>query len=252
MTDVFGEAAMYAVSSLPRQQVETLAARLDTGASDSGVLDAVPLPAYRDVAARVLTAVRASGTDPRMAATQLRAMADGYAAGLAAQRIDVVWSGPGSSAVPVRATAQVLADLIGQARRELILMTYSARQHPLVTQALTDAFARAVSVNVVVETLAGARGALAGEEPAAAIASIPGVELWHWPVARRPEQSSKMHAKLAVADSTTLLVTTGNFTHSGIDKNIEVGLLVTGGRSPVRVIEHIRQLQASGVLQRLL
>jgi hypothetical protein len=38
------------------------------------------------------------------------------------------------------------------------------------------------------ETLAGAAGALAGEEPAAVFLVIPGVQVWHWPPARRPEQ----------------------------------------------------------------
>ncbi|HUZ52129.1 MAG TPA: phospholipase D-like domain-containing protein, partial [Streptosporangiaceae bacterium] len=63
--------------------------------------------------------------------------------------------------------------------------------------------------------------------------------------------SSKMHAKLAVADNEVLLVSSANLTQSGISKNIEAGLLVRGGPAPARAAEHVRQLQASGALERL-
>jgi phosphatidylserine/phosphatidylglycerophosphate/cardiolipin synthase-like enzyme len=130
-------------------------------------------------------------------------------------------------------------------------MTYSAWPYPPLADALGSAVGRGVAVTAVVETLAGAGGALAGEEPAAAFLAIPGVQIWHWPTARRPEQASKMHAKLAVADNQVLLVTSANLTQSGIGKNIEAGLLVHGGPAPTRTAEHIRELQSSGALERM-
>jgi phosphatidylserine/phosphatidylglycerophosphate/cardiolipin synthase-like enzyme len=247
---VLGEAARTAVHLLSLDHVEILAARLESGASTDGVLDAVALPAYRDAAAGVLDAIQATGADRTLAAAYLRALAEGYALGRASQRVEVVWSGPTSSAVPVRATASVLTDLVAEARRDLTLMTYSARPYPPLTEALSGAVGRRVSVVVVVETLAGAGGALSGEEPAAAFLEIPGAQVWHWPAGRRSEQSSKMHAKLAVADSAVLLVSSANLTQSGISKNIEAGLLVRGGPAPARAAEHVRQLQASGALER--
>ena len=130
-------------------------------------------------------------------------------------------------------------------------MSYSARPYSPLTNALRAAVSRGVGVTAVVETLAGAGGALSGEEPAAAFLAVPGVQVWHWPRGRRPEQSSKMHAKLAVADSKVLLVSSANLTQSGIGKNIEAGLLVRGGAAPARAAEHVRELQSSGALERL-
>jgi phosphatidylserine/phosphatidylglycerophosphate/cardiolipin synthase-like enzyme len=251
VSDPFADAARTAVRQLPRVHVDTLADKLASGASEAAVLDAVALAGYRDAAAEVLTAIRSARIDPSAAAAHLRALAEGYALGYSAQRVEMVWSGPNSSAVPVRSTAQVLTHLVGEARHELVLMTYSAWPYAPLTEAITAAVAREVAVMAVVETLAGAGGALAGEEPAAAFLAIPGVQVWHWPTTRRPEQSSKMHAKLAVADSRVLLVTSANLTQSGIGKNIEVGLLVQGGRVPARAAEHIRELQSSGTLERL-
>ena len=251
MTDAVGDAARAAVRLMAREHVETLAQRLAAGASAAAVLDAVALPTYRDATARVLSAIAVAGADPKDAAAYLRALAEGYALGRTDQHVEVVWSGPTSSAVPVRATARVLADLVAEAIQELILMSYSARPYPPLTDALRAAVSRGVGVTAVVETLGGAGGALSGEEPAAAFLAVPGVQVWHWPGGRRPEQSSKMHAKLAVADSKTLLVSSANLTQSGIGKNIEAGLLIRGGIAPARAAEHIRALQATGVLERL-
>ncbi len=251
MSGEFAEAARAAVQSLTREHVEILADRLEDGASAASTSDAVALPAYKDAAVRVLAAIHATSTGRAIAATHLRALAEGYALGRSVQHLDVVWSGPTSSAVPVRATARVLTDLVKEAQRELILMTYSARPYQPLAEALAVAVARHVTVVAVVETLAGAAGALVGEEPAAAFLAGPGVQIWHWPVSRRPEQSSKMHAKLAIADETALFATSANLTQAGISKNIEAGILIRGGPAPRRAAEHVRQLQACGALQRL-
>jgi phosphatidylserine/phosphatidylglycerophosphate/cardiolipin synthase-like enzyme len=251
VTDSFGDAARAAVKELARDHVEALARGLTAGTSAPAVLDVVALPAYRQTAARVLDAVTTTGTDPATAAAYLRALAEGYELGRAHQHVGVVWSGPTSSAVPVRATAQVLSELVAEADSELILMTYSAQPYLPLTAALTAAVARGVRVSAIVETLSGAGGALSGDEPASAFLAISGVQVWHWPRGRRPERSSKMHAKLAVADDKVLLVSSANLTQSGIGKNIEAGLVIRGGTVPIRAAEHIRELQSSGVLQRL-
>ena len=66
----------------------------------------------------------------------LTGLAAGYAQRAAEVTVETVWSGPGSLHVPVRATAAVLADVVREARRELLLMTYSARHYQPLTDAL--------------------------------------------------------------------------------------------------------------------
>jgi phosphatidylserine/phosphatidylglycerophosphate/cardiolipin synthase-like enzyme len=129
---------------------------------------------------------------------------------------------------------------VAEAIQQLILMGYSARPYPPLTDALRVAVSRGVGVTAVVEALADAGGALTGEKPAATFLAVPGVQVWHWPGGRRPEQSSKTHTKLAVADSEVLLVSSANLTQSGIGKNIEAGLLALGGTAPARSAEYIR------------
>jgi phosphatidylserine/phosphatidylglycerophosphate/cardiolipin synthase-like enzyme len=229
----------------------SLAERLARGDPQQALLAAVASPGFADAAAAVLTTCREQDWDDATAGAYLRGVADGFEHRAARVQVETVWSGPNTPAVPVRASPQVLIDLIAQARTELLLMTYSARPHPPVTGALQAASARGVQIDVVVETLAGAGGALAGSEPATAFLDIPGVRLWHWPPVTRTEPGAKMHAKVAVADRSVLLVTSANLTQSGADRNIESGLLVRGGHAPARAVEHVARLQADGVLVRL-
>ena len=167
------------------------------------------------------------------------------------EEAELVWSGPASLSVPVRATAAVIAQVVREAERELILTTYSARPYQPLTDALRDAVFRGVEVSVVVETLQGAGSALAGAEPYQAFTGIGGISLYHWPSSRRADPGAKMHAKLAVADRRVLFVTSANLTASGVTSNIEAGVLIRGGTAPVRAAEHIAALRAAGELIRL-
>ncbi len=233
--EVIGPAALRAVAA----QIE---ADRSVGPAASGEAELV---------AAIYTAHRQDGVDPASAAAYLRGVADGYARRDEAERVESVWSGPHHHAVPVRSTAQALLDLIAAATDRLWLMTYSARPHPPVIAALRAARSRGTTASVVVETLQGAAGALGGVEPAGAFLGVPGVELWHWPAAKRPHRAARMHAKIAVADRRALLVSSANLTQSGVDTNIEAGLLVHGGAAPQRAAEHLDRLVAEGILARL-
>ncbi|MFI7080619.1 DISARM system phospholipase D-like protein DrmC [Micromonospora sp. NPDC049903] len=247
----FEAAAEAAVHRLGPAHLRVLADRLGGGWPEQAVRHAVPVSGFAEAAGAVLAARQESGLSEAEAAAYLRGLAAGHAQRSAAVRVESVWSGPSTHPVPVRATAQVLIDLVRDARSELLLMTYSATAYrPLLTE-LAAATARGVTVVVVVETLSGAAGALRGKEPAAAFAGVPGVEMWHWPTERRAERPARMHAKIAVADRRTLLLSSANLTQSGVDRNIEAGLLVRGGSAPQRAAEHIAELQTRGILARL-
>jgi phosphatidylserine/phosphatidylglycerophosphate/cardiolipin synthase-like enzyme len=144
----------------------------------------------------------------------------------------------------------VLTGLVGEARRELILTTYSAKPYAPLLDALTAAVDRGVTVWVVIETLHGAGSAIQGDQPARAFAGLTGVQLWTWALDRRPE-GAKMHAKIAVVDERTLLVSSANLTTSGITNNMEAGLVIRGGTAASRAAEHLRALRRDGLLVRM-
>ncbi|WP_055481539.1 DISARM system phospholipase D-like protein DrmC [Sphaerimonospora mesophila] len=247
----FEAAAARAVERIGPAHLRTLADRIAEGGPALGIVHAVPVPDFPEVAHRVLTEQRSVRMPNQEAAFYLRGVAAGYERHRAGTTVESVWTGPATHAVPVRSTAQVLVDVAGEAVNELVLMTYSAMPYEPLLGALAGAVERGVSVMVVVETLHGAGSALGGAEPAHAFATVDGIELWHWPVGERAEQGAKMHAKLAVADHRLLLVSSANLTQSGVTRNIEAGLLVRGGTAPRRAAEHVARLRARGVLRRL-
>jgi phosphatidylserine/phosphatidylglycerophosphate/cardiolipin synthase-like enzyme len=245
------EAAATAVApTLGAAGLRALADRISAGWPEDAVLSGMGRD-LGEAARSVLRVLELDGTPPAQTAAFLRGLAAGCALQTTAVGVETVWSGPSSHSVPVRATAQALIQVVTEATSELLLMTYSAKRHDPLREALASAIARRVQVTVVVETLQGAGSALAGAEPAAAFAGIGGLQLWHWPVERRAESSSKLHAKLAVADRRVLLVSSANLTQSGVEKNIEAGVLIRGGSAPARAAEHIVELKSKGVLARL-
>ncbi|MFI7534912.1 DISARM system phospholipase D-like protein DrmC [Streptosporangium sp. NPDC049376] len=247
----FERVAAEFVARLGPVRLRTLAQRIAKGWPRPAIPESVPVPGFADAARAVLAAQQAAAIPNGEAAAYLRGVADGYAQHAEKVHVESVWSGPSSHPVPVRATAQVLVEVVEEASHELLMMTYSARPYAPVLDALNGAVKRGVAVTVVVETLQGAGSALGGLEPAAAFASVKGLQLWHWPSGGRAEQGAKMHAKLAVADRRVLLVSSANLTQSGVSRNIEAGLLVHGGTAPVRAAEHVAELRAAGVLERL-
>jgi phosphatidylserine/phosphatidylglycerophosphate/cardiolipin synthase-like enzyme len=232
-------------------RLDALAGGVARGDSDATIAASVPVPGFAAAARELLAAARASAAPTGETAAWLRGVAAGYSHGAGEVRAESVWSGPGTHQVPLRATAAVLTELVAGARHELLLATYSARPHPPLLATLGEALDRGVAITVLVETLQGAGSALAGAEPAAAFASLPGIELWHWPVTARAAAGARMHAKLAVADRAVLLVSSANLTGAGAGSNVEAGLLVRGGSAPQRAAEHVTELRASGVLARL-
>ena len=253
LTPEFRDAAHEAVGMIGRSSIEAIGGWISEGESAEEIRKQFPLPRDAAVVEKILTAFAAAELPPAVAGAFLIGLAAGHgqAEAEAPQRVQVVCSGPSTARVPVRATAQVVQDLIASARRELLLMTYSAKPYEPVLTALAAAVARGVKVAVVVETLQGAGSAISGAEPAAAFATITDLELWHWPVTQRPESGSKMHAKLVIADRSAIFTTSANLTASGVAKNIEAGLLIEGGETPRRTAEHVAALQSTGVLQRL-
>jgi phosphatidylserine/phosphatidylglycerophosphate/cardiolipin synthase-like enzyme len=246
----FEDAATDAVPALGTSALRVLAQRIEQGWPKEAILGGMG-PAFAEATRPVLDALCLDEADPQQAAGFLRGLAAGYARHAAAVSVETVWSGPSSHAVPVRETAQALTQVVACATDELLLMTYSAKRHQSLREALTAAIERGVRVTVIVETLQGAGSALGSAEPAAAFTGIDGLDLWHWPVDQRDGKSAKMHAKIAVADRRTLLVTSANLTQSGAHHNIESGLLIRGGGAPARAAEHVLELRSRRVLGRL-
>jgi cardiolipin synthase len=258
--DLAGVAAELA-RCLPTPHAEALAAALDehlasTPAARGQVLDAIPTLRYRQATQTLLAAWTETPAVPGPAlALAVRAAAGAAGAVRAEQSVEIVWTGPVTDQVPVRRTRQVLLDVIDGATRRLRLLSFAAYRVPAVVEALTAASERGVQIDLVLETALASGGRLTVDASGAFADVAEAVRFWVWPSGRRPTQPSgspaSLHAKAAVADGNVALVTSANLTASAIEANMELGLLVRGGPVPRRLDQHVSQLIADGVLERV-
>jgi phosphatidylserine/phosphatidylglycerophosphate/cardiolipin synthase-like enzyme len=147
----------------------------------------------------------------------------------------------------------VLFELVAGASSTLTLTSYATFRQDDLLEALRAAVARGVRIRLVLESAAASRGRL-DHNAARAFAALSGlVDVLEWPAELRGEGKAVgvLHAKAVIADSRSALVSSANLTAAALDKNIELGLLVTGGGIPRRLEEHFAELRTKGVLRRV-
>lgn len=171
------------------------------------------------------------------------------------QHIDLLWSGPSpTDRVAARRIDQVLYDLISDAKREILLVTFAAYKIKRLTEALTSASKRNVTVRLVLEFEETSLNQLSMNAlkafPPDLIAQA---EIYYWPLAVRGlnefGRPGKLHAKAAVVDDQALL-SSANLTDDAFNRNLEIGALFSGGEIPERLRAHFEELIFSGTLVR--
>jgi phosphatidylserine/phosphatidylglycerophosphate/cardiolipin synthase-like enzyme len=168
------------------------------------------------------------------------------------QTVDLVWTGPESSAVSVRRSSAVLFELIDGAKSDLIVMSFASFRIPEAEAALHRAVERGVRLDLILETEeeSGGRYHQFGAPAYGSISGDARVSYYSWAKAKRP-YGAVLHAKVVVADGTSALITSANLTERGIDDNIEIGALIRGGALPQRLREHILSLIESGEFEKV-
>jgi phosphatidylserine/phosphatidylglycerophosphate/cardiolipin synthase-like enzyme len=255
----FSDVVREAVLVLPTAHVHKLATAIAphkqfSPAARTAANSAVPAAAYRVQAGRLCDAWASEPSLPGGAvALALRSAGDAVAQLRSTQSIDVAWTGPATIEVPVRLTREVILEVIASASNSLILVSFAAYKVADISAAIAKAAARDVDVRLVLEIGEDEGGVLKGKGAAAAFGDLSGfVGFYHWPLDKRESLPGggrgAMHAKAALADEHTALVTSGNLTGHALTANMELGLLVRGGPVPRRLTRHFRQLMADGIL----
>jgi phosphatidylserine/phosphatidylglycerophosphate/cardiolipin synthase-like enzyme len=220
------------------------------GTARSFVVAALPAPAFRQHASALVDAwAHTPGFTGPSLALALEAALSVREHERDAEKLDLVATGPSSPFVSIRHTRSVLLELIDRAQRELILVSYAAYKVPALVDALGRARQRSVVVRLILESTADSAGALTHDGAEAFKALRDGIEIYVWPLEKRPA-GSRLHAKVAVADGEVAFVTSANFTGHALDQNLEVGVLVTGGHTPRQLRDHFHALISGGTLAR--
>lgn len=159
----------------------------------------------------------------------------GYMNERARESVELVWSGPDTHHVPVRRSEQVYIEMIESARESLFIGSYVWVNIPNIEAAIQDAIKRGVDVRMLLES-SDKEGSGRPQETLRRVAKqLVGAKIYVWPLEKRDMGAGgfpSMHAKCVVADAKTVFLTSANLTSAAMDKNIETGVLITGGDLP--------------------
>lgn len=257
--ETLAAAVRQAAIDLPVSQLHKLADALakheaSTAVARHAVVNAVPTAVFRHHAAAICDAWTSSGCSGAAVALAVRASADAVDEVRGEQQVSVVWTGPASYEVPVRATSAVLAEVIDEAKKSLIVVSFAAYKVAMIVEALKAAADRGVDVRLVLESAVESKGKLTHDAKEAFDALGNAVSFYVWPAELRVSAAgghAAMHAKCAVADRRVAFVTSANLTGAAMTDNMELGLVVRGGDVPKRIADHFEALISAGTLGRL-
>lgn len=161
--------------------------------------------------------------------------------------IEVAWTYPGNARPGFRTTGGVAREIIDASRLSLLVVGYRVTVDPALTglaAQTVDAIARAAERGVVVTAVLH-REANRQALLRAWRASVPRPSIFTWPVS--VDEKAAVHAKLLISDRRDVLMTSANLTYHGFERNLEMGLRVTG-RTAAEIHDRIHDLIAAGEL----
>jgi phosphatidylserine/phosphatidylglycerophosphate/cardiolipin synthase-like enzyme len=260
-SQVIIEAAMKLASKLPGEVMEQAAQIIschEPNNARSRLSDSIPHAHYRSLCLGFFQEwrVKAPGVSPSEVAIALRTAACSQRSREADASVEIAWTGPRSEIVPFRHTEQAILQVLNSAQSTILLVSYAVFAIPNIQDAVVRAAKRGVKITVVVETpekldVENEYSTLRalGEDAARCSA------VYYWPRENRKADASgklgSLHVKCVVGDGRWLFLSSANLTKYAFSLNMELGLLITGGRSPQQVETVFNTLIAQETLSKL-
>jgi phosphatidylserine/phosphatidylglycerophosphate/cardiolipin synthase-like enzyme len=194
-------------------------------------------PSCSETAVQQLVRVSREGMQAAHLALLVDAMAKAVEQRLASG-VELVWTGPESSASQSRDTAIVVAELFRSATKSVLVSTFVVHQAHTVFKPLAERMAEdpGLRVQLFVHVGRGDRDTRHESEILREFASQLGAK-WPGPVRpllyydprsldTNPAKRATWHAKVIVVDDEAAFVTSANFTEWAQQRNVEAGVLI--------------------------
>lgn len=239
------EAVTAVVSLVSPEKVRALADRIrrfEEGRANVSLSDAVGTPVARDVVDRLVEAWRATSVSAGELASMLLAASHAFESLSKEQAIELVWTGPTTPFVSARRTEQALLQVIGAAKKALFVTSFVAYDVSTIVKALNDASIRGVNISMLLESSQDHGGSITIDVIGKMRTLVPAAKLYAWRERTAAFADGRVHAKVAVADGTICFITSANLTGHAMGRNMEAGVLITGGRIPKLLHEHLQAL----------
>jgi phosphatidylserine/phosphatidylglycerophosphate/cardiolipin synthase-like enzyme len=219
------------------------------------ILQTIPTPDFRDATADFLDLWHSSaaGVGAEAVAVALVTAAKSEQDHRHHETVEIVWTGPELAETRFRQTEQAILEVVNAATKRLTVVSYAVYRIPRIREALVAAANRGVNIRLIVETPNRIEGQgeydclLALGDNVASACSV-----YYWPQENRGKDDNGklgiLHVKCAVADGHRMFLSSANFTEYAFTINMELGLLVTGGKLPSQVERHFERLIEVGHL----
>ncbi|CDN09515.1 MULTISPECIES: DISARM system phospholipase D-like protein DrmC [Enterobacterales] len=233
------------------EKVEAIAARIrqteacKATASLSGV---VGTPAANIVIKQLIIDWENTKISSDELASMLLAASYIYTKVTAEQSTELVWTGPTTPFVSARRTEQALLQIISNAKQSLFITSFVAYDVSCIVNALNVAIKRGVVITMLLESSSEYGGSINFDHISKMKTLMPHARIYLWENKPSEFSDGRVHAKVIVADSNTCFITSANLTGYAMEKNIEVGVLITNGSIPALLHEHLNYLISTKVI----
>ncbi len=241
------------VVDVPESKITALADKYYSyeGGSDTAVFGGFfGTPAANDLAEQLSNAWLASGCSAKEIAFMLRGSSYSYKAAKSEESTELVWTGPVTPLVSKRRTEQVLLEIIRGAEQEIFIVSFVAYEVPEVMKALIQALDRGVEIKILIESSNSHGGGISVDSIAKMKNALPDAKVFYWTSdSKNSVNGGVVHAKCAVADSSSAFITSANLTSAALERNMELGMKIEGNDKPEALHRHLNALITTGVIQ---
>jgi phosphatidylserine/phosphatidylglycerophosphate/cardiolipin synthase-like enzyme len=228
---------------------------VDRPHSPQAILQSLPTPDFRDATADFLNLWHSSANSvgAEAVAVALVTAAKSKLDHRHHETVEIVWTGPEPAETRFRQTEQAILEVLNSATKRLTVVSYAVYRIPRIREALIAAANRGVGIRLIVETPNRVQGQgeydcllTLGDNVASACS------VYYWPQENRAKDDNGkigiLHVKCAMADGHRMFLSSANLTEYAFTHNLELGLLVTGGKLPGQVERHFDELIYTGEL----
>lgn len=233
------------------QAIANRVGRAEASKASDALSDLVSTPAATSVVGQLVEAWRATTISAEQLASMLLAAGHVYNKTTSQQSTELVWTGPTTPFVSTRRTEQALLQVVNAAKQTLFITSFVAYNVPAIVNGLSAAIDRKVDLSMLLELSRDHGGSITFDAIAKMKTLVPAAKLYAWRDKPDAFNSGRVHAKVAVADGRICFITSANLTGHAMEKNIEAGVLITGGGLPKHLGDHLDSLVSTGIVTRI-
>jgi len=247
----FLDAVAAVVCLVSPEKVQAIASRIrriDASKAAGALSGVVSTPVAAEVVDQLIDAWRRTSVSAEELASMLLAAGHVFTKASNQQSTELVWTGPTTPFVSARRTEQALLQVINAAEQTLFITSFVAYDVSTIVKALNAANKRGVVISMLLELSQDHGGSITFDAIGKMRSLVPAARLYAWREKADPFSDGRVHAKVAVADGRMCFITSANLTGHAMEKNMEAGVLLSGGNVPQLLAQHLQALVETRVV----